>query len=79
MTEYLPLNRANRILIARAFSRVPRVDMSIDCVIEDQMGQALVDNVHTPTVFKLEVGSFVYFAGSAATDAGRALLGSLRP
>lgn len=79
MTAYLPLNRANRILIARAFSRVPRVDMSIDCVIEDQMGQARVDNVHAPTVFKLEVGSFVYFAGNAATDAGHALLGTLRP
>jgi hypothetical protein len=41
MTEYLPLAKANRILIARAFAQVLRVDMSIDCVIDDQMGQAL--------------------------------------
>lgn len=79
MTEYLSLNKANRILIARAFTHVPRVDMSIDCVIEGQMGQALVDNTRSPTVFQLEVGSFRYFAGNAASAEGRTLLDSLGP
>ena len=79
MTEYLPLNKANRLLIARAFTQVLRVDMSIDCVIEGQMGQALVDNAQSPTVFTLEVGSFRYFAGEAASIEGHKLLDSLQP
>jgi GNAT superfamily N-acetyltransferase len=79
VTEYLSLNKANRILIARAFADVLRVDMSIDCVIEDQMGQALVDNARSPAVFKLEVGSFRYFAGNAASAEGQSLIDSLRP
>lgn len=77
--EYLPLNKTNRLLIARAFAQVLRVDMSIDCVIEDQMGQALVDKAQAPTVFQLEVGPFRYFAGAAASDEGHALLASLQP
>lgn len=79
MTEYLDLNKANRILVACAFTHVLRVDMSIDCVIEGQMGQVLVDSAQSPSVFKLEVGSFRYFAGEATSAEGHKLLDSLQP
>lgn len=79
MIEYLPLNQVNRLLISRAFAQVLRVDMSIDCVIEGQMGQARVDNIESPTVFALEVGSFRYFAGDATSAGGQRLLDGLQP
>jgi GNAT superfamily N-acetyltransferase len=53
--------------------------MSIDCVIEGQMGQARVDNAEFPTVFALEVGSFRYFAGDAASAGAQLLLDTLQP
>jgi GNAT superfamily N-acetyltransferase len=56
--------------LARAFAPVPRVDISIDCIVEDQMGCAFVDSVENPTVFMVEQGQFFcYFAGEF--DAGR--------
>jgi hypothetical protein len=60
--EY-PLTKANRIRLARAFYQTPRVDLSIACVVEGQMGAVFVDNVEQPTVFKIQSGPFVYFAG----------------
>ena len=53
-----PLTKANRIRLARAFRHIPRVDVSIECVLEGQMGSAFVDNVHQPTVFKIMIGPF---------------------
>ncbi|NIV31095.1 MAG: GNAT family N-acetyltransferase [Anaerolineae bacterium] len=78
ITEY-PLTKAHRIRLARAFKHIPRVDMSIDCAIEGQMGRALVDDSQEPTVFKIEVGPFFYFAGDATGPGGRAMLENIVP
>jgi GNAT superfamily N-acetyltransferase len=78
LIEY-PLTQANRIRLARAFQQVPRVDLSIDCVLENQMGAAFVDDLEHPAVFKIQVGPFVYLAGDAACPEGQELLQSLTP
>ena len=78
ITEY-PLTKANRIRLARAFKYVPRVDLSIECVIEGQMGKAFVDDLQEPTVFKIQVGPFFYFAGDATSPGGQAMLESITP
>lgn len=62
ITEY-PLTKTNRIQLARAFRNVPRVDISIECVLEDQMGFAYVDNADNPSVYMIRIGPFYYFAG----------------
>lgn len=71
--EY-PLTPPNRLRLARAFGPVSRVDLSIDCVLEAQMGRALVDDRDVPTAFQIEVGPFHYFAGDPAEPGGQALL-----
>lgn len=59
-----PLTRANRIRLARAFYLVPRVDIAIDCVLEDQMGAAFVDDLEEPSVFQISMVVFHYLAGN---------------
>lgn len=78
MLEY-PLTKANRLRLARAFYPVPRVDFSIDCVLEGQMGAAFVDDGDHPAVFQIQVGPFVYFAGDAAGANALAALHTLTP
>ncbi len=78
MVEY-PLNKANRLQLARAFRQVSRVDLSIECVLEGQMGKAYVDDLERPAVFKLQTGPFVYLAGEAAGVAAGELLQSIPP
>lgn len=78
ITEY-PLTKAHRIRLARAFSDIPRVDLSIDCAIEGQMGRAFVDDPEEPTAFRIEVGPFFYLAGDAAGPGGRAMLKAIAP
>ena len=67
-----PLTKAHRLTLAAAFRQAPRVDLSIDCVLEGQMGKAIVDQLESPHVFMLMVGPFAYLAGdptgTAATD-----------
>jgi GNAT superfamily N-acetyltransferase len=76
----LPLSKANRLRIARAFGGQVRVDISIDCVIEDQMGKAFVDDLAHPTAFLIEMdGFFCYFAGDASGPGGRGLVASATP
>ncbi len=43
------------------------------------MGKTMVDNVHAPAVFQIEVGPFNYFAGDPSSDAGKKLLEALEP
>jgi GNAT superfamily N-acetyltransferase len=51
------------------------VDISIDCVLEDQMGTAYVDSLDDPQCFMIEQDSFfVYLAGDLASPAGRAFM-----
>jgi len=75
----LSLTKANRIRLARAFSGNKRVDISIDCVIEGQMGKAFADDSDNPTAFKIEVGPFCYFAGEARNPGGHEMIKNLSP
>ena len=79
MRHEFPLTKANRIKLARAFKHVPRVDMSIDCVLEGQMGSARVDDEANPTALKIEIGPFFYFAGDPASPGGHAMLEEIIP
>jgi len=73
-----PLTKANRIKLAQAFRHVKRVDLSIDCVLEGQMGKAFVDDLERPTVFEIVTsGFFCYFAGDASGAGGRELIAKL--
>ena len=74
MSHELELTKANRLRLARAFRYNPRVDYSIDCVLEAQMGQAFVDDPDQPTAYRISIGPFWYFAGDADGHGGRALL-----
>lgn len=76
--EY-PLTRAHRIRLARAFKHVPRVDFSIECAVEGQMGEAFVDDVQHPTAFKIQVGPFFYFAGDVTSSGGHTMLENIAP
>lgn len=74
-----PLTRANRIRLARAYRDAPRVDLSIACVLEDQMGRAFANDLHDPTVFRIEGGPFIYYAGDPSGPAAREALASMSP
>jgi GNAT superfamily N-acetyltransferase len=74
ITEY-PLTKANRIQLARAFRNVPHVDITIECVVEGQMGRAYVDDVQNPLAYKIQLGPFFYFAGNASQE----MLEDIRP
>jgi GNAT superfamily N-acetyltransferase len=74
MDNELELNKANRLKLARAFKNNPRVDCSIDCVIERQMGRAFVDSLSEPTAYRITVGPFWYFAGDAYSPGGNQML-----
>ncbi len=78
ITEY-PLTKANRINLAKAFRNVPRVDISIECVLEGQMGKAYVDDVGNPSAYKIMVGPFFYFAGDAFGEGGLVMLKEVKP
>lgn len=66
----LELTKASRLRLARAFQQSKRVDYSIDCVIEGQMGKAFVDDFAHPTAYRISVGPFWYFAGEARSAGG---------
>lgn len=76
--EY-PLTKSNRIKLARAFKDVSRVDLSIECAIEGQMGNAYVDNLEEPTSFKIELGPFNYFAGDSKNGSASTMLADIPP
>jgi GNAT superfamily N-acetyltransferase len=78
MIEY-PLTKANRIRLACAFGKVRRVDLAIDCVLEGQMGTVVVDDVEQPTVFKIQSGPFIYFAGDALGPGAQTAIAALTP
>ena len=79
MSCELELTKANRLRLAGAFREVPRVDYSIDCVIEGQMGRAFVDDPWYPTAYRITTGPFAYFAGGAHTLGGVLLARELIP
>jgi GNAT superfamily N-acetyltransferase len=74
----LPLTRANRISLARAFRDVRRVDLSVECAIEGQMGKAYVDDAEHPAAFAIEQsGFFCYLAGDPHAKGGGELVKTL--
>lgn len=77
MSIQLELNKANRIRLARTFGHNKRVDYSIQCVVEGQMGRALVDDPHQPAAYCITVGPFWYFAGDANGPGSQSLLREL--
>ena len=79
MPHELPLTKTNRLRLSEAFRHNPRVDCSIDCVVEGQMGRAYVDDPENPTAWRITVGPFWYFAGDASGPGGLALRAELPP
>lgn len=57
-------SKINRLKFARAFSNIPKVDISIECVIENQMGDMFADNEEDPQVFMTKNGPFTYIAST---------------
>jgi GNAT superfamily N-acetyltransferase len=78
ITEY-PLTKVNRIRLAQAFRNVPRVDISIECVLEDQMGFAYVDDVENPSAFMIRIGPFHYFAGDISNVGAQEMIKGFPP
>jgi GNAT superfamily N-acetyltransferase len=76
MNHELELTKTNRLKIARAFHHNRRVDYSIDCAIEGQLGRVFVDDPSEPAVYCLRVGPFGYFAGEASSATARELMAS---
>jgi GNAT superfamily N-acetyltransferase len=64
------LSKANRLELARVFRYHKRVDLSIDCVLEGQMGKAYVDHLANPKAFRITIGPFWYFSGDAHSSGG---------
>jgi GNAT superfamily N-acetyltransferase len=77
MVYELELSNANRLKLGRAFRLNKRVDMSIECAVEGQLGKVLVDDPGEPTAYCIRVGPFAYFAGDADSDGGQRLMRSL--
>ncbi|MBN1213188.1 MAG: GNAT family N-acetyltransferase [candidate division Zixibacteria bacterium] len=75
----IELNETNREKLARAFENVKRVDTGIDCAVEGRMGKAYVDNPENPTVYKIELFPFSYFAGDGSGPAADEVLRNLKP
>lgn len=78
MDYELELTKANRLKLARAFYHNKRVDLSIECVIEGQMGKAFVNDLAHPTAYRITVGPFWYFAGEADGPVGQQMMQGLR-
>lgn len=79
MPQQLELSKASRLRLAEAFRHNQRVDYSLDCVIEGQMGHAFVDDPAQPTAWRVTIGPFWYFAGDADSPGGRALMAEFPP
>lgn len=77
MSYELELSKANRLRLAHAFRNHKRVDCSIDCVVEGQMGRAFADDLRCPTAFRITTGPFWYFAGDASSPGAQALIQDL--
>jgi GNAT superfamily N-acetyltransferase len=75
----IELTKANRLRLAEAFRQVKRVDYSIDCVVEGQMGRAYADDAAKPTAYCIATGPFRYFAGDARGPGGPAMVRGLEP
>lgn len=68
------LTRIDRIHLARLFRDCPRVDISIDCVLQNQMGRAYIDNASHPRSALIQTGQFCYFGGDPTTSGASSML-----
>lgn len=75
----LELDKANRIKLAQVFRSQKRVDCSIDCVIEGQMGSAFVDDLNAPQAYRITIGPFWYFGGEAGSPGGAEMMKNFPP
>jgi GNAT superfamily N-acetyltransferase len=75
----IELTKVNRLLLAEAFRACKRVDYSIDCVVEGQMGRAFADSLSEPTVFCIATGPFRYFAGDPRSPGGLEMVREIEP
>lgn len=75
----LKLTKVNRIELARAFKDIKRVDIAIDCVIEDQMGKAFANDSEKSKAYKIEIGPFCYFAGNAESKLINRIMRDFQP
>ncbi len=66
-------------LVAEAYRDASIVDLSIQAAIEGQFGTVSVDDADKPTVFRLEMPPFWYFAGDAASPAAEEMMRELPP
>jgi GNAT superfamily N-acetyltransferase len=71
------LTKTNRLILQQAFQHNRRVDLGIECVLENQMGKAWVDNLENPQIFVIDQTPFYYFAGNVDSPAGQAYLEEL--
>lgn len=76
MPHLLELTKAERLRVAQAFRPNKRVDFSIECVVEGQLGRVFVDDLVRPTAYCLRVGPFGYFAGDGRSPGGYQLMQS---
>lgn len=74
MMHELELTKVNRLKVARAFRFSKRVDFSIECAIEGQLGQVFVDDLSEPAAYCIRVGPFGYFAGDAQSMGAHRLM-----
>jgi GNAT superfamily N-acetyltransferase len=78
MMDYeLELTKANRLKVSKAFRFNKRVDFSIECLIEGQLGKVFVNDLARPTAYCITVGPFWYFAGDARSPGGYQLMQGL--
>jgi GNAT superfamily N-acetyltransferase len=74
MEAELELTKSNRLMLARVFAPVKKYDLSIDCIVEGQMGRAFVDDIDKPTCYCVNNSIFWYFTGDAATPAAERMM-----
>ena len=75
----IELTKANRLRLAEAFRQNKRVDYSIECVVEGQMGRAFADSLSEPTAYCIATGPFRYFAGDARSPGGLEMVRDIVP
>lgn len=76
--EFIP-TQVNIEIVTHAFTQNPHVDLSFDCYLEGTAGRVMVDDAENPTAFRLEQGSFWYYAGDATGAAAKQLMKEMPP
>jgi GNAT superfamily N-acetyltransferase len=75
----IPLTKTNRVKVARAFSDHKRYDLTLESVIEGQMGKAFTNNIEDMKLIRVEIEPFNYFAGDPAHSEALTMVKTLKP